>query len=394
MKKCISIILIFTILINAFFPNYIFAKRQNSEEVTNRSAEESDASVKGLMESGEVSLPTETSGGGTTNSSKKITETGGFGGWVASVLVILAFPIVYVFRILITLVAPANTTYDGSAIPWFTIQGLLTGEIDILDLNIFSIIGDVEEGKVIHNIKVMVRNWYYAVWILSVICNLIMLIYIGIRMAMSTVAGQKATYKSKLIGWFESMILLFTLHIIIRIIFWASDIMVDLLRPILTAVLTASGTDNLEMAIFADLGPKILNCNGWKPIEGFLCYALLVIYQFKFFRIYMKRFLTTCFLVTISPLVTVTYSMDKAGDGQPQAFQAMIRELITNIFLQPMHLLLYIVLMGLAANIIQEFPLFAVLLLIGVTKGEKIIKEIFKMNQSVTVEAIDNKEEK
>ena len=42
------------------------------------------------------------------------------------------------------------------------------------------------------------------------------MVYIGIRMALSTVAEKKAVYKNWLMNWFASFILLFMLHFIIR----------------------------------------------------------------------------------------------------------------------------------------------------------------------------------
>ena len=101
---------------------------------------------------------------------------------------------------------------------------------------------------------------------------------------------------------------------------------------------------------------------------------------------YLKRFFVISFLVIISPLVTVTYSIDKVGVGKAQAFQILLKELIMNVMLQPMHLFLYAVLMGFATNIIREIPLFTILLLIGVGRGEKIIRKILKMSQSATIE--------
>ena len=101
-------------------------------------------------------------------------------------------------------------------------------------------------------------------------------------------------------------------------------------------------------------------------------------YQIKFLLMYLKRFFVISFLVIISPLVTVTYSIDKVGDGKAQAFQILLKELIMNVMLQPMHLFLYAVLMGFATNIIRELPLFTILLLIGVGRGEKNYKKDIK----------------
>lgn len=127
------------------------------------------------------------------------------------------FPLVYAARVLMTTVAPSIEAEDpDSIIHWFTIQGLLTNKIELIDANIFN----ANTGNKANNtIKENIQKWYYAIWILATIINLLMLVYIGIRMAISTVASQKAVYKKKLTAWFESMVLLFVMHFIIRIIF-------------------------------------------------------------------------------------------------------------------------------------------------------------------------------
>ena len=394
MKKCISIILIFTSLINALFPNYIFAGK-NGDNYANvvGSKDETTAreDVDKFFNDGDVSIPGE---GGTTQD-KGIAEKPNFGGWVASTLVVIFFPLVYAARMLMTSVAPATEAEPEFTIHWFTIQGLLTNKIELIDANIFN----ANTGNKANNtIKENIQKWYYAIWILATIINLLMLVYIGIRMAISTVASQKAVYKKKLMAWFESMVLLFVMHFIIRIIFFVSEILVQLLTNILNNIINMtmanSSIKNIDLAIFKELSKTLNSPKGWKPIEHFICYILLVGYEYKFLIMYIKRFMVIGLLVVVSPLITCTYSLDKAGDGKAQAFQILFKELIVNILMQPMHLFLYSVLLGFATNIIQEYPLFTILLLIGVSRGEKIIKQIFRMQSAVVKEDLNLKGKK
>ena len=382
MKKCISIILVFTILINALLPNYILAGKNgdNYSDVTSSKDEKAGKeTVDKIMGDGTVSVPTED---GSTD--KEVNEKANFGGWIASIIVIIFFPLVYTVRILVTIVAPSTVKEGTLLIPWFTIQGMLTDKIDLVNANIFN----AETSNNV--IKQNVQKWYYAIWVMSIILNMVVLVYIGIRMAMSTVADEKAKYKSQLIAWFQSIVLLFAMHFIIRLIFFVGKILVDMLTVILNGIIenVLSGEDikNIDLLIFDSLGQVLLKPRGWKPLENFLCYILLMCYQIKFLLMYLKRFFVISFLVIISPLVTVTYSIDKVGDGKAQAFQILLKELIMNVMLQPMHLFLYAVLMGFATNIIREIPLFTILLLIGVGRGEKIIRKILKMSQSATIE--------
>lgn len=325
MKKCISIILIFTILINALFPNYIFAGK-NGDNYANvvGSKDETTAreDVDKFFNDGDVSIPGE---GGTTQD-KGIAEKPNFGGWVASTLVVIFFPLVYAARMLMTSVAPATEAEPEFTIHWFTIQGLLTNKIELIDANIFN----ANTGNKANNtIKENIQKWYYAIWILATIINLLMLVYIGIRMAISTVASQKAVYKKKLMAWFESMVLLFVMHFIIRIIFFVSEILVQLLTNILNNIINMtmanSSIKNIDLAIFKELSKTLNSPKGWKPVEHFICYILLVGYEYKFLIMYIKRFMVIGLLVVVSPLITCTYSLDKAGDGKAQAFQILLK---------------------------------------------------------------------
>ena len=52
------------------------------------------------------------------------------------------------------------------------------------------------------------------------------------------------------------------------------------------------------------------------------------------------------FLTLISPLVALTYCIDKINDGQAQGFNRWLKEYIFNLLIQPMHLILYMILIG------------------------------------------------
>ena len=134
MKKCISIILVFTILINALLPNYILAGKNgdNYSDVTSSKDEKAGKeTVDKIMGDGTVSVPTEA---GSTD--KEVNEKANFGGWIASIIVIIFFPLVYTVRILVTIVAPSTVKEGTLLIPWFTIQGMLTDKIDLVNANI------------------------------------------------------------------------------------------------------------------------------------------------------------------------------------------------------------------------------------------------------------------
>jgi hypothetical protein len=110
--------------------------------------------------------------------------------------------------------------------------------------------------------------------------------------------------------------------------------------------------------------------------------------ELKFFWLYMKRFLMVGFLIMISPLITISYSIDKAGDGKAQAFQKWSQEFIMNVLIQPLHALLYLVIVVTANEIATQAPLVAILLLFGISQSEKMVKVIFNMAETASMKGM------
>ena len=117
-------------------------------------------------------------------------------------------------------------------------------------------------------------------------------------------------------------------------------------------------------------------------------YWVLVFYQLKFFFLYLKRFLTVGFLIVIAPLITVTYSIDKAGDGKAQAFSSWIKEFLVNVFIQPLHAILYLLFMTVAYEIALVSPIIAIIFFAGLSRGEKIVKELLHIRGLTSIHSM------
>ena len=60
----------------------------------------------------------------------------------------------------------------------------------------------------------LVIHWFSAILNIEIVLSMSVLLYIGIRMLLSTVAQDKAKYKQMLIDWVVSLCLLFFMHYI------------------------------------------------------------------------------------------------------------------------------------------------------------------------------------
>lgn len=86
--------------------------------------------------------------------------------------------------------------------------------IEFIDINFF----DLSGTGAIHSFREAVAQWYYIMRLISAAILLVILIYVGIRMAISTIASDQAKYKHMLVDWVTSIALLFLLHYIIMFV--------------------------------------------------------------------------------------------------------------------------------------------------------------------------------
>ena len=408
MKKIINIFLVIIILINALLPYKSYAidtsVLTNNTNTTNTTTQQNESTSTG--QSGSTEIPDEsfanveqagikdvnsiTEGQATVNGKQQpIEETGSMFTTVTSIVCGLIAMIPKTVDFLMTVVVRPyqeisnNGGYDGelseyedevSEFRWFTIQDLVLGKITLFDANFF----DTSVGSNVSNnpnilMKENVRTWYYSVNQIAIIANLLVLIYVGIRMAISTVAEEQARYKTMLFDWVGSLIILFALPYILTFIFAIADALLKLLPQV-------TGKDNFEALLTTKLYDQIIGDKAdgvITIITSTITLVLLTYYQVKFFFKYFIRFIKIGFLIVISPIITITYSIDKKS-----AYNIWLKELLGAIFMQLVNAIMYIVFVFSAAEIATKAPLITVAFFMALSKGEKIFYALFKLKEN------------
>lgn len=264
---------------------------------------------------------------------------------------------------------------------------ILFNHYKITDIDFFNI-NDPDLTDGVKAFRQNVAQFYYIVRLIAISILLIVLVYIGIRMAISTIASEKAMYKKMLVDWVTSLALLFVLQYIMIFIITLNSIIVSTLENL------AVGLDmkDVIVAIFTNgLGL------GLKPIVSTILFGMIIMQTFIFLLTYIKRMLTVGFLIVISPLITITYSMDKIGDGKAQALNTWMKEFAYNILIQPFHCILYLAIVGSAMAVLDKYALISlgfeamgqcifILICIKFLKdGETIIREIFGFKNASSI---------
>lgn len=233
------------------------------------------------------------------------------------------------------------------------------------------------------SISPTIASWYRAFRNIAIVGLLSVLVYIGIRILIGTVS-EKAKYKERLTDWFIALCLVFFMHFIMAGIMMISDKIIDLFDNSLNSGIIVKVDDGtIFRTSFIGYIRFVAQSNSWtQAVSNGIMYLILIAMTIRFTFIYMKRALYLAFFTMISPLVAITYPIDKIGDTKAQAFNMWIKEYFINAILQPMHLILYSALVGAAITLVVENPIYGIVALLFISTAEKWIKKMFKIDQA------------
>ena len=359
-----------------------------------------------------------------------------------------------------------NNLNDGElTLPNITLTPyqIISNKNEIFSVNIFKKDSN-NNDSIISNFRKIVRDWYATLRTIAIVGMMSVLIYIGIRIVISSTADSKAKYKQMLWDWLIAACLIFVMHYIMIFTNLLVDSFSDLIDSIHVEVdgkktnattyvnekgvegfligakknekgeyeIDESSSDLIKAAYqalakkSADAGGStevnnneyyfLKDLNGTKasdendakilfwPADDFIVqsrmyaqkskkedglsgnfqyvgfgitYVVLTAYVAVFCWVYIKRLIYMIFLTLISPLVALTYPIDKVKDGQAQAFNFWFREYMYNLLLQPLHMLLYMLLIGSAMQFATENPIYVIVSLGFMVPAEKLIKAMF-----------------
>lgn len=305
-----------------------------------------------------------------------------------------------------------DTFFDWSAGQLMTPFDIFFNKYNILDVNFFNIKeagfwetiwNDIGQDNIIKNLRISVASWYYLFRNIAGIILLCVLIYVGIRMAISSVAEEKAKYQKMLYDWVCSAILIFVLQYIIIFTIEANNAIIKFIRDSLIVRTEIAGFDFVPgtyTSMDAIIGKMALQATlglGMGSFTAIIALTMICFQTLAFFFAYMNRVLKVAFLIIISPLISITYSIDKIGDGKAQALNSWLKEFVYTILIQPFHAILYMAFANTAMALLDSTNPFigaltnlvggsyneivnavlVILCLKFVADGEKIVRKIF-----------------
>lgn len=285
---------------------------------------------------------------------------------------------------------------------------IFAGNVAALDANFFANDADIsnkiggDKNSIVSELRPIVAKWYVAIRNIAIVGLLSVLLYIGIRIVISSSAGDKAKYKQLFTDWVVALCLIFFMHYIMSFTMTMSETITDVLAgpPETESETPQQGTiKQVNIRLTKKDGSHISgmefssNFTGVARIKadykdaslkmGYsILYLILTGYTVYFSFVYLKRLVMLAFFTMIAPLVALTYPIDKVKDGKAQAFNYWFKEYMFYALLQPMHMVLYTVLIGSALDIATTNLLYAIVAFACIVPAEKILKQMFGVKGS------------
>lgn len=240
-------------------------------------------------------------------------------------------------------------------------------------------------------LRILVATWYSIIRFIAMAAMLVILIAIGLKMAISTIASDKAVYKRMLVDWIVGVIILFAIHYFMIFCIYMNGVVIKTIENSAQSINKVQmqqlfgdeeGVSNaeLEVKVYEEVRTRAYDARLINGMTGMIMYMTLVFFAFKYTLIYLKRYLTILVLTLMGPGVGVAYALQKALSGKSSALTTWMKEYIMNIIIQIVHALLYAVFISQAMILSLQSVAgmgFALILMNYVSKADELFKKIF-----------------
>lgn len=248
-----------------------------------------------------------------------------------------------------------------------------------IENNVEKMTGEVRESTA-YQLQKVVSKWYKALRMVSLVALLSVLVYVGIRIIISSTGQEKAKYKKMIGDWVAAICILFILNYIMAftmdIVSRVTDVFVS------SDLIYENGADALMTGIRNNINSN--QYSGWTTFTYLILYLVLVIYTIIFTIHYLKRVVYLAFFTMIAPLIAVTYPIDRIKDGQAQAFGTWIKEYTFNAAIPVIHIIIYSSLVGSAKELVEVNPLYAIICISFLIPAEKFFRKLFGFDKATT----------
>ena len=276
------------------------------------------------------------------------------------------------------LYTPTSTELQPEGDDKLTIDKIIFNKVPLLDVNVFSDTAGgykLKEDSSLQIIRDSVATWYYIIRNITIALMLLILIYVGIRMAITTVASEKAEYKRMLVNWFVGFIIIFLIQYFLILV-------LNINSTILGWIMKSQNSLGFEDGIYETVRRKAYEIKLSSGMTGTILYIILIILMIKFLYVYIKRLLAVCILIVMAPMMGASYAISKVRTGKAKAFTRWMKDYTLLVLIQSVHALVYTLFLTVVLKITNESLsgiMLALIVMNFMLKAVDIFTSIFGM---------------
>ena len=263
------------------------------------------------------------------------------------------------------------------------------------------VLADPNAKPIIQIIREQLARWYYVMRVLAFAVMLVVLIAIGVKMAISSVAVEKAVYKRMLLDWFVGLIIIIGIHFIMYFTINVNEILVDSVHTFanginqksmaelnLMTLAEGSGESNytnqeLEIKVYEEIRTRAYDPKLTVGLPGMIMYMALVYFAVRYTIVYVKRYITIMILALMGPGLGVSYAIQKVFSGKSPAYSKWLKEFVMNVIIQVIHAILYAIFISQALVLALDSLAGMIIALVFMNfalKADKTFRKIFNLN--------------
>ena len=132
--------------------------------------------------------------------------------------------------------------------PWadrIIFNGIAFLDINFLNPDTNSLFGNSSNPTIL---GIVVKQVYSTVFSLAVLFLGVAVGIMAIRLAISTIAAEKAKYKQAIVNWATCIVMLFLMHYILAFVFWVNEQMVRIASGVLIDAISESGINEVDFS--------------------------------------------------------------------------------------------------------------------------------------------------
>ena len=308
-----------------------------------------------------------------------------------------------------------------------TVESIFFNQVPILDANFFNfesagghslvveqeIYGPLLEGQsrtqtvpdtdnVAYRLRKNLATIYIVLRNLSIAIMLFILLAVGIKIALTSIADKKAEYKKFLTSWLFAFVTIIVMHIFMYTIFMVNDVFVDMCKDwnkgaakqAVSEVIVSAKSDE-EISLYDAVRTKAYAFNWKEGLPATVVYVYLVYLLIRFAFIYFKRYLTIYILALTAPFMGVKYAIDKLLGKKTTSLNKWFKDFSFNVLLQTVHAFIYTIFMAVAISVSAKDvagALVAVMILSFMLKADAIIIKVFGLDKAGSLADVNKPE--